>query len=188
MNVRCPSCETVYRVDPAKVPQAGTRARCTVCSHIIAVPRNGERREAVSAGIATKPGRPTTPPAPAPAAPVPPAARPAAAPPLGRHRRHRPRPRRRRLDRLSTWPGHPRRRRLPLRGHPSLLVRWHRCSTRDRERLSRHRRCPRKSRSPWRPRPRRRRLQRRQFGRSTRSCRRIPVRKRGDWRGRWCPT
>ena len=42
MNVRCPSCNTVYRIDPAKVPEAGVRARCTVCSHVIPVPRDGQ--------------------------------------------------------------------------------------------------------------------------------------------------
>ena len=37
MNVSCPSCETVYRVDPAKVPAGGVRARCAVCSNVFAV-------------------------------------------------------------------------------------------------------------------------------------------------------
>jgi predicted Zn finger-like uncharacterized protein len=31
MNVRCPDCRTVYRVDPAKVPGSGIRARCARC-------------------------------------------------------------------------------------------------------------------------------------------------------------
>src|SRR5438132_663066 len=38
MNVACPDCKTVFRVDPAKVPAAGVRARCSVCSGIIPVP------------------------------------------------------------------------------------------------------------------------------------------------------
>ncbi len=42
MNVGCPSCNTVYRIDPAKVPEAGVRARCTVCSRVIPVSRNDE--------------------------------------------------------------------------------------------------------------------------------------------------
>lgn len=42
MNVGCPSCNTVYRIDPAKVPEAGVRARCTVCSSVIPVTRDGE--------------------------------------------------------------------------------------------------------------------------------------------------
>ncbi|MGH7522403.1 MAG: zinc-ribbon domain-containing protein, partial [Gemmatimonadales bacterium] len=37
MNVTCPSCETIYRVDPAKVPAGGLRARCSVCSSVFAV-------------------------------------------------------------------------------------------------------------------------------------------------------
>lgn len=37
MNVSCPGCETVYRVDPAKVPQGGVRARCSACGGIISV-------------------------------------------------------------------------------------------------------------------------------------------------------
>jgi len=37
MNVTCPSCTTIYRVDPAKVPEAGVRARCKVCSAIFPV-------------------------------------------------------------------------------------------------------------------------------------------------------
>ena len=38
MNVQCELCETVYRVDPEKVPVGGTHARCTVCSNVIALP------------------------------------------------------------------------------------------------------------------------------------------------------
>ena len=37
MNVRCPSCETVYRVDPEKVPRQGVRARCAACAAVVAV-------------------------------------------------------------------------------------------------------------------------------------------------------
>ena len=39
MNVTCPNCASVYRVDPAKVPEAGVRARCAVCSAVFAVQR-----------------------------------------------------------------------------------------------------------------------------------------------------
>ena len=39
MNVTCPQCSTVFRVDPAKVPEQGVRARCSVCSGLIAVRR-----------------------------------------------------------------------------------------------------------------------------------------------------
>ena len=52
MNVTCPNCATVYRVDPAKVPEAGVRARCAVCSAVFAVNRERARRQAVSAASA----------------------------------------------------------------------------------------------------------------------------------------
>jgi predicted Zn finger-like uncharacterized protein len=38
MNVTCPQCTSVFRVDPAKVPGGGVRARCSVCSGVINVP------------------------------------------------------------------------------------------------------------------------------------------------------
>jgi len=37
MNVTCPSCSTVFRVDPAKVPTGGVRARCSVCRAVFRV-------------------------------------------------------------------------------------------------------------------------------------------------------
>ena len=37
MNVSCPECRTVYRVDPAKVIGANVRARCSACGGVIAV-------------------------------------------------------------------------------------------------------------------------------------------------------
>lgn len=37
MNVTCPECRSVYRVDPAKVVGARVRARCSVCGGIIPV-------------------------------------------------------------------------------------------------------------------------------------------------------
>src|SRR6266550_4017093 len=61
MNVTCPSCETVYRVDPSKVPAGGVRARCAVCSNVFPV----------NASVATPPM------APAPATPKPPPGAPA---------------------------------------------------------------------------------------------------------------
>lgn len=41
MNVQCPQCRSVYRVDPDRVPPAGVRARCSRCGEIIAVTRPG---------------------------------------------------------------------------------------------------------------------------------------------------
>ena len=89
MNVTCPNCATVYRVDPAKVPEAGVRARCSICSAIFAVPREDEAREqpAPAAAVAAPPQPPAAPGAgaQAPPTPQPPAApvsasRPVAAP------------------------------------------------------------------------------------------------------------
>src|SRR5437879_5210027 len=77
MNVTCPSCETVYRVDPAKVPAGGVRARCAVCSNVFPVNASvAAATAAVSAGSgpAVAPRPPAPPPAPAPPAPPAPAA------------------------------------------------------------------------------------------------------------------
>jgi len=71
MNVTCPNCATVYRVDPAKVPAAGVRARCAVCSAVFAV--NRENRAEMPGAVAAS--------VPAPAAAAPVAAAPAASPP-----------------------------------------------------------------------------------------------------------
>jgi predicted Zn finger-like uncharacterized protein len=59
MNVSCPDCRSIFRVDPAKVPPNGVRARCSVCSGVISIP--------APSGQATPPSgsAPTaTPPAP----------------------------------------------------------------------------------------------------------------------------
>lgn len=37
MNVRCAECQSVFRVDPAKVPPGGVRARCSVCGAVMQV-------------------------------------------------------------------------------------------------------------------------------------------------------
>ncbi len=37
MTVSCPDCRSIFRVDPAKVPATGVRARCSVCGGIIVV-------------------------------------------------------------------------------------------------------------------------------------------------------
>ncbi len=37
MNVCCPECKSVFRIDPAKVPAGGVRARCSVCSGVIPI-------------------------------------------------------------------------------------------------------------------------------------------------------
>lgn len=35
MNVSCPECRSVFRVDPTKIPATGLRARCSVCGGVI---------------------------------------------------------------------------------------------------------------------------------------------------------
>jgi predicted Zn finger-like uncharacterized protein len=88
MNVTCPNCATVYRVDPAKVPEAGIRARCAVCSAVFAVNRESRKppaalREApvsqTASPAAVQP--PAAPATSAPAAPAPAASAPAASSP-----------------------------------------------------------------------------------------------------------
>src|SRR5678809_457589 len=92
MNVFCPNCSTVYRVDPAKVPEGGVRARCAVCSAVFAVKAEVGRpaqppaapEQGAVAPIPPATERPTprepisasraTPPAPAPIVGAPPAA------------------------------------------------------------------------------------------------------------------
>ena len=37
MNVSCPECRSVFRVDPAKLPPMAVRARCSVCGGVITV-------------------------------------------------------------------------------------------------------------------------------------------------------
>jgi predicted Zn finger-like uncharacterized protein len=39
MNVSCPECGSLFRVDPAKVPEGGVRARCSICGGIIPLSR-----------------------------------------------------------------------------------------------------------------------------------------------------
>jgi predicted Zn finger-like uncharacterized protein len=50
MNVSCPECRTVYRVDPAKVPSAGVRARCVRCPRVFEVSTTEPRPAAARAG------------------------------------------------------------------------------------------------------------------------------------------
>ena len=54
MDVSCPDCRSVFRVDPAKVPPEGVRARCSVCGHVIPVLR--PRAVTAAAGVAAVPG------------------------------------------------------------------------------------------------------------------------------------
>jgi len=84
MNATCPQCQTVFRVDPAKVPEAGVRARCSICAGVFWVRREAEPAVAAAPAAAPAPARPAPappPPAPAPvAAPLAPLAPPRPAP------------------------------------------------------------------------------------------------------------
>ena len=37
MNVSCPECRSIFRVDPTKIPALGLRARCSVCGGVITI-------------------------------------------------------------------------------------------------------------------------------------------------------
>jgi predicted Zn finger-like uncharacterized protein len=71
MNVQCPGCSTTFRVDPAKVPEGGVRARCSVCAAVFpvsVVPVAGAPPVASVPSVRTAP--PPPPPAPIPVTPV----------------------------------------------------------------------------------------------------------------------
>jgi predicted Zn finger-like uncharacterized protein len=53
VNVSCPECSSLFRVDPAKVPFGGVQARCSVCGGIIAVPGGPDEVTAVTERSAT---------------------------------------------------------------------------------------------------------------------------------------
>jgi len=61
MNIRCPQCQAVFRVDPEKVPALGVKARCARCSAVFALNRNGIVPQARAESV------PAAAPAPAPA-------------------------------------------------------------------------------------------------------------------------
>ena len=65
MNVRCPSCQSLYRVDPARVPEAGVRTRCSSCQAVFSIDRQGVASESVSSAAAVTGAPVSTPSAPA---------------------------------------------------------------------------------------------------------------------------
>lgn len=80
MNAPCPHCNTVFRVDPARIPAGGARVRCSICRGVFQV---GADAPAQPAAVAAAAAPPSAPPAAAPPAPAPVAVeapRPAAAP------------------------------------------------------------------------------------------------------------
>jgi predicted Zn finger-like uncharacterized protein len=71
MNIRCPACQTVFRVDPARVPPAGVRARCSRCSAAFLITAQGAAAaEAPPVAAAVPTSTPAAPAVPAPAAGV----------------------------------------------------------------------------------------------------------------------
>ncbi|UCC85123.1 MAG: zinc-ribbon domain-containing protein [Gemmatimonadota bacterium] len=86
MNVSCPQCKTVFRVDPRKVPAEGVRARCSVCGGVFEVVAEGKQVAVAAEPAVAAPGPAAAPPPPqpaildTPAAPPPPAPEPAPEP------------------------------------------------------------------------------------------------------------
>lgn len=79
MNVSCTTCQTIFRVDPGKVPPNGVRARCSVCSGVFWV-QHIRAAESAPAVVAERPlERPIAPPVLPPL--TVPVIRPKAAPP-----------------------------------------------------------------------------------------------------------
>lgn len=72
MNVSCPECGSIFRVDPAKIPEGGARARCSICGGIIALSRDaagsggsGSQAEPMASSVPDRaPERPMAAPAP----------------------------------------------------------------------------------------------------------------------------
>jgi predicted Zn finger-like uncharacterized protein len=99
MNAACPHCNTVFRVDPAKVPAGGARVRCSICRGVFQVGADAPAQPAAVAAPASAPAaaapaeapapaaveapRPAMAAAPAPAAPAPAAPRAGAPSPFG---------------------------------------------------------------------------------------------------------
>jgi len=78
MNVTCTHCQTVFRVDPDKIPAAGVRARCSVCAGVFWVRRDAV--ETVAHTPAAEPAAPAPAPIPEPPPIVPVVQAPAPAP------------------------------------------------------------------------------------------------------------
>lgn len=77
MNVRCPHCQSAFRVDPERVPAAGIKARCSRCSNVFELSKDGTARVPAAPAPAVAPAAPPVnnqPPAPPPVSPPPVAA------------------------------------------------------------------------------------------------------------------
>jgi len=53
VNVSCPECRSVFRVDPTKLPTTTVRARCSVCGGVITISAGSSIDEEFSANAAT---------------------------------------------------------------------------------------------------------------------------------------
>ena len=73
MNTSCPHCGTTFRVDPARVPLGGVRARCSVCRGVFPVTTGAPPAAASAAVPVSVPPQPAAAAFAAPAAPAPPA-------------------------------------------------------------------------------------------------------------------
>ncbi|HSM36693.1 MAG TPA: zinc-ribbon domain-containing protein [Longimicrobiales bacterium] len=62
MNVTCPYCEAMYRVDPERVPAGGVRTRCGQCRKIFDLGKDGSvtprADQATDNGAPKKPAKP----------------------------------------------------------------------------------------------------------------------------------
>lgn len=81
MNARCPHCQTLYRLDPARVPAGGTLARCARCRQTFrvgpaAAPTSPMREPGEGPRDGTMMARPDAPPASAAPPPFGPASPP----------------------------------------------------------------------------------------------------------------
>ena len=83
MNVRCPQCQSMFRIDPERVPASGIKARCARCSNVFELTREGVKATAPAPG----PKLVQTPPAPERPAPerLVPRPLPASPPPVTAH-------------------------------------------------------------------------------------------------------
>ena len=86
MNAQCTHCNTIFRVDPAKIPAGGVRARCSICRNAFEIhaPPSALSAASSAASAAPAPAQPIAAPTPTPAAaptPVPSAPAPVAAAP-----------------------------------------------------------------------------------------------------------
>jgi predicted Zn finger-like uncharacterized protein len=67
VNVSCPDCGSVFRVDPMKVAPDGVRAKCSICGGVMAVPGRDRRHSAPLSPFPTPIGMPAVAPSPPPA-------------------------------------------------------------------------------------------------------------------------